>query len=273
MHDGLGNRMKDFYEGRYQTRLPRRTYTIIRVDGKAFHTYTRGLATPFDHGLIEDMNTAAAALCKEAQNAVCAYVQSDEISVLLADFKKYSTDAWFDGNVQKIVSVSASTVAAAFNKARLERRLAAGGECTNLEDMRWATFDARTFSIPDPVEVENYFIWRQQDATRNSVFSAGRHYFSHQELDNKNNNEVQQMLLTQKDVNWNDYPVGCKRGRFVIKTPVNTTIVVRGEEKGITRQEWRVVDPPIFSQDTLFLRNILSRLREEMQGREDGEEG
>ena len=121
MTDSLGDRMKEFYEKRAQTFLPRRAYTMIRVDGKAFHTFTRGLDVPFDHDFMADMNKTAMALCDEIQGAQFAYVQSDEISVLLTDFKKFGTDAWFDGNVQKMVSISASIATAEFNKFRMKR--------------------------------------------------------------------------------------------------------------------------------------------------------
>lgn len=119
----LGNRMKNSYEKRTKNFLPRRTYTIIRLDGKAFHTYTKGLKRPFDMGFINDMNETAKYLCENIQGCKFAYVQSDEISLLLTDFDKITTDAWYDGNIQKIVSVSASLATAFFNKLRIKRLL------------------------------------------------------------------------------------------------------------------------------------------------------
>ena len=114
----LGDRMKEFYEKPQQTRLQRRTYTIIRIDGKAFHTYTRGLKKPFDEDFVHHMNETAVFLCKNIQGAKVAYVQSDEISIVLTDFDKISTSAWFGGNVQKIVSISSSLATARFNQLR-----------------------------------------------------------------------------------------------------------------------------------------------------------
>lgn len=105
MNDALGDRMKKFYENITRIFLPRRTYTIIRVDGKAFHNYTNNLDEPFDYGFIDDMNDVARYLCKNIQGAKFAFVQSDEISVLITDFEKIGTSAWFDGNVQKMASV------------------------------------------------------------------------------------------------------------------------------------------------------------------------
>lgn len=265
MTDSLGDRMKEFYERRAQTFLLRRAYTMIRVDGKAFHTYTRGLDVPFDHDFMEDMNKTALALCEEIQGAQFAYVQSDEISILLTDFKRFGTDAWFDGSVQKMVSISASIATEAFNFARLMTAYRNSDGDFKPWNLKRAHFDSRVWQIPDPVEVANYFIWRQQDATRNSIQSAARAVFSHREVDGKSQNEMQNMLLTQKGINWNDYPVGCKRGRFIVRKPYKETVNVKGQPKEIERTKWSVVDPPIFSQDQEYLGGILKALREEMQ--------
>lgn len=198
MKDSLGDRMKHQYESRTQLSLPRRTYTIIRCDGKAFHTLTKGLKDPYDFVLVNAMNQAGLALCREAQGACFGYVQSDEISVLLQDFESEKTEAWFDGNVQKIVSVSASIVTAAFN-AYFHKD---------------ARFDARVFTIPDPVEVANYFVWRQKDAERNSLQTFARQHFSHTMLLGLSGPEIHE-LLHQKGLNWNDLPAERKRGRFL----------------------------------------------------------
>ena len=161
MKDDLGTRMKTQYEQRTRTWLPRRTYTIIRLDGKAFHTFTRGMERPYDERFMNAMDYTAMHLCLDIQGAVMAYVQSDEISILLTDFDKITTDAWFDGQVQKIVSVSASMATAFFNSYI--------NYDTDDSQKKMAFFDARVFTIPDPVEVENYFVWRQKDAVRNSL--------------------------------------------------------------------------------------------------------
>jgi tRNA(His) 5'-end guanylyltransferase len=119
MRDDLGNRMKENYENRTRISLPRRSYTVIRIDGKAFHTYTKGLNRPFDRRLIEDMNATAAYLCKNIMGAKLAYVQSDEISIVITDFEDISTQAWFDNNLQKMCSVAASMATSEFNRLRL----------------------------------------------------------------------------------------------------------------------------------------------------------
>ena len=225
---GLGDRMKGQYEVRAQTLLPRRTYTIIRLDGKSFHTYTRGCEKPHDRELSVDMQVAAGQLCKQAQGARFAYVQSDEISVLLTDFATDHTDAWFDGNVQKIVSVSASIVTAWFNSLRrTENGL--------------AYFDARVFTIPDPTEVKNYFVWRQRDCVRNSIMSLAQAHFSHKQLHGKNTDELQEMLWSEKRINWADENSVFKNGALVTRTTHT--------RNGATRSQWDGMWSPMFSQN------------------------
>jgi len=198
MKDALGDRIKNQYEDRTRFMLPRRTYTILRCDGKAFHTLTRGCNKPYDHGLADAMNRAATALCEEAQGSCFAYIQSDEISVLLQDFATPTTDAWFDGNVQKIVSVAAAVVSESFSR----------------EFERTAHFDARVFTIADRVEVSNYFIWRQKDAERNSLSMLCQSHFSHKELQGKGRT-AQHEMLHDKNINWDALPTEQKRGRVV----------------------------------------------------------
>ena len=119
--DDLGTRMKEFYENRYRIFLPRRTNVLIRIDGKAFHTYTRGLNKPYDDGLMEDMNETTKYLCENIQGAKMGYVQSDEISILITDYDDISTSAWFDNNIQKMCSIAASLATAKFNQLRMAR--------------------------------------------------------------------------------------------------------------------------------------------------------
>lgn len=237
--------MKSNYEDRTRISLPRRSYIIIRIDGKAFHTYTKGMERPFDMALIEDMNATAAYLCKNIMGAKLAFVQSDEISILITDFEDKNTQAWFDNNIQKMCSISASQATKAFNMARLAR-------ATSLE-MKWAEFDSRVFQIPQKAEVENYFIWRQQDATRNSIASVAQTLYSSRELHGKNVNEQQEMIF-QKGINWNDYPSGCKRGRIILKESYE-----KESENGqpTTRTRWVSVDTPVFTQERDFLAELI----------------
>jgi tRNA(His) 5'-end guanylyltransferase len=265
MKDELGDRMKSYYEDRTRFLLPRRTYTIIRVDGKAFHTYTRGLIQPFDQGLIDDMDATASYLCKNIQGTKFAFVQSDEISILMTDFDAIGTDAWFDGNIQKIVSVAAGLATAEFNRLRLIRKFK--DIVATVDDMmtnfKFATFDARVFTIPADYEVENYFIWRQKDATRNSISSVARSLYSQNEVDGKNSDQKQEMIF-QKGINWNDYAPKLKRGRFIQKEMVEMkTEVLKPYVKEPTsyfRSVWKSVDCPIFTQDREFLQNKIPKM-------------
>ena len=234
--DSLGDRMKEFYENRTRNFLPRRTYTIIRVDGKAFHSYTRGLVRPFDEKLVNDMDETACYMCKNIQGAKFAFVQSDEISILLTDFEGLTTDAWFDGNIQKMASISASLATAKFNELRPNKI---------------ALFDSRVFTIPSDIEVENYFIWRQQDTTRNSISSVAQSMFSHRELENKNTDQMQEMCF-QKGVNWNYFSAKLKRGRLIVKQDY--------KKDGATRTKWVSVEPPIFTQEREMLKVLIPKL-------------
>jgi tRNA(His) guanylyltransferase len=263
MKDEIGDRMKKYYEDRTHIFLPRRTYTIIRVDGKAFHAYTRGLKQPFDTGLIEDMDATACYLCKNAQGSKFAFVQSDEISILLTDFDKIDTDAWFDGNIQKIASVTASMAASKFNQLRWIRFVNEKyNKTTDKVEWLWfeqaaglklAEFDARVFTIPCDYEVENYLIWRQQDAVRNSISSVALSLYSHKELESKNSNQKQEMIF-QKGINWNDYASTLKRGRFIQNLP----FAIEADEnnpnsKFVMRNRWTSTECPIFTQNREFL--------------------
>lgn len=223
----LGTRMKENYENRTKQFLVRRCPTIIRLDGKAFHTYTKGLERPFDEGLIQDMQLTTAYLCENIQGAKCGYTQSDEITILLTDYDKLTSHAWFDYNVQKITSVAASMATAKFNQLRLLRGCSSiapmGSEYDvegisryNLEDVNLAFFDARVFQIPDKEEVVNCFVWRQQDAEKNSVSMLAQSLYSHKELHKKHAGDMQEMCF-QKGHNWNDLSPQKKRGSFIIK--------------------------------------------------------
>lgn len=233
----LGDRMKR-YEAVTKTVLPRRTYTIVRVDGRAFHSYLRGAAKPYDERFMADMDHVAAALCREISGSVFAYAQSDEISVLAVDFGSAGTEPWFGGEVQKIVSISAATATAALN-ARRPGKL--------------ATFDARVFTIADPVEVANYFLWRQRDAVRNSITMAAQAEFSHRRLHGVNGAQMQEMLWSEKGINWNDYPDGCKRGRVVTRETAEELVTwthKRTREEHSTmavRSRWAAQSAPHFT--------------------------
>jgi tRNA(His) guanylyltransferase len=260
--DSLGDRMKGYYEQRAQTWLPRRTHTMIRLDGKAFHTYTKGFKRPYDLGLMRVMDNTAIKLCEAIQGAKLAFVQSDEISIVLTDFDSEQTDAWYDGNVQKITSISAAIATAHFNLGMyLDEEILASMT-------KVAYFDSRVFTLPSASEVNNCFLWRQQDATRNSVSMAAQSMFNHKELHKKSSSEMHEMMF-QKGTNWNDYPAGFKRGRAIVKEDYNYegTNKKTGEKVVALRSRWVSVEPPIFSQDTGFVLNRLPKTQEVSNGK------
>ncbi|MEI8329982.1 MAG: tRNA(His) guanylyltransferase Thg1 family protein [Chlamydiia bacterium] len=254
----LGDRMKEFYEDRFRYYVPRRTYTLIRIDGKAFHTYTKGLVSPFDAGLIADMNETTAYLCKNIQGANFGYCQSDEISILITDFDERDTQMWFDGNLQKMASVAASMATSKFNELRADRyireKFNSGIETItplwieNLKKIKKAEFDARVFQIPQKSEVENYFIFRQQDGTRNSVQSVAQSLYSQSELNGKKEKDMQEMIF-QKGINWNDYHFREKRGGIIAKVPTT----VEGKNGQVERLKWQMIPTPIFTQEREFM--------------------
>lgn len=225
--DDLGNRMKTFYEQVPKTRLIRRMPVIIRIDGKAFHTFTRGFQKPFDELLIKTMQETTKYLCENIQGCVLGYTQSDEITLVLVDYKKLNSAAWFDYEVQKMCSVAASMATMAFNNF-FQNKYACSFIDANTEEEKKALyktygtkcfkamFDARCFNIPKE-EVTNCIYWRQLDALRNSIQMVGQSNFSHKELQNKTCIDIQLMLMTEKGINWNDFPTYLKMGSCVVK--------------------------------------------------------
>ena len=197
--DSLGNRMKEYYENVYRIKLTRRTPVIIRLDGKAFHTLTRRCEKPFDDEFWQAMHLTTWALCSEIQGVKCAYMQSDEISILLSDFDTIRTGAWFDYNLQKMVSISASIASVTFSEAY----------------KKYALFDARAFNVPKE-DVKNYFIWRQTDWIRNSVQMLAQAYYSHKQLYKCNQADMHEMLH-EKRVNWASLAPHWKNGTFLFK--------------------------------------------------------
>lgn len=222
--DNLGDRMKENYENRAKTQLLRRTPVIIRLDGKAFHTFTRGFKKPFDDILTEAMQQTMLTLCKEIQGCVLGYTQSDEITLVLTDYKKLETAAWFDYDIQKVCSVSASIATLAFNRGFLKKMMQNKvGLANSVHFQAWtkgALFDSRCFNIPKE-EVANCILWRQQDAIRNSINSVGQANFSYKELQGLSTDQILKKLLEEKQIDWNKLPVHLQRGSCCIKREVN----------------------------------------------------
>ena len=228
VHADLRISLQTFYEEIPKKKLMRRCSVAIRIDGKAFHTFTRGFQKPFDDLMVKSMQATMKYMCENIQGCVLGYTQSDEITLILVDYKKLNSSAWFDYEVQKLCSVAASMATMAFNKFfyNMVMEETAGGEFTegiagiHLNAVeKGAMFDARAFNIPKE-EVTNLIYWRQVDAKRNSIQSVGQAYFSHKELDKKSSDMIQCMLFEERCVNWNDYPTHLKRGSCCIKNKI-----------------------------------------------------
>ena len=260
VNDELGMRMKEFYEEIPKTRLVRRMPVAIRIDGKAFHTFTRGFQKPFDEVLGKSMRETMKYLCENIQGCVLGYTQSDEITLILVDYQNLNSCAWFDYEVQKMCSISASMATMAFNKfftknvnyfeMTHEHDNTINEYCTTLVNAaeKGAMFDARCFNIPKE-EVCNLIYWRQLDATRNSIQMVGQANFSHKELQKKSCNMIQEMLFAKKGINWNDYPTYLKRGSCCIKTTIqNPNVDIK--DGVYPKSIWMIdLDIPIFKGD------------------------
>jgi tRNA(His) 5'-end guanylyltransferase len=232
----LGDRMKG-YEHVFRYELPRRLPVAIRIDGRAFHSYLRKAVKPFDLEFVEQMGEVAVALCSEIQGAVFAYHQSDEISVLVQDWSSRDFQPWFGGVLQKIVSISAGIASATLGAIRPGRPV----------------FDARAFVLPNEIEVGNYFLWRQKDAVRNSITMAAHAHFGHSRLQGLDSNAKQELLWSEANVNWDDYPDACKRGQVAVRRTgereVTFTDRRTGAEQTTTalRTWWQVEPAPHFT--------------------------
>lgn len=230
VHDDLGTRMKTYYEQVPKYRLFRRTPVAIRIDGKAFYTFTRGFQKPFDEVLGNSMVRTMEYLCQNIQGCVFGYTQSDEITLLLIDYQKLTSSAWFDYEVQKICSISASMATMAFNKFFVEEvdnwfnKVSSDARTHSMVTEDWelykaynnsiergAMFDARCFNIPKE-EACNLVYWRQLDATRNSIQMVGQANFSHKTLQGCSCNTIKAMLYDDKGISWENYPTRWKRG-------------------------------------------------------------
>ena len=253
VHDDLGVRMKTFYEQIPKTKLMRRCPVAIRIDGKAFHTFTRGFQKPFDEVLIKSMQGTMKYLCENIQGCVLGYTQSDEITLILVDYKKLTSSAFFDYEVQKLCSIAASMATMTFNKFFEkyvdEYRFSKWDGVSKYEDGTWgyiqtllnavdkgAMFDARCFNIPKE-EVTNLVYWRQDDASRNSIQMVGQANFSHKELHKKSRNDIQDMLMTQKGINWNDLPTYQKRGSCCIKIEKTSQKIIQWRKWSLAKIE------------------------------------
>lgn len=246
----LSDRMKR-YEQPTDLYLVKRMPAIIRIDGKAFHIFTRGFSPQYDKFFRRMMEETTLKLCKNIQCARLGYSQSDEISILLIDYNKFNTDQFFDGRIQKIVSIAASMTTTYFNQI-IDNIIKEERSNWNriseflIDKIHKAMFDVRVFNIPRE-DVENYFIWRQQDAVRNSILSLGYKYFSHKDLLNLSCDQVQEKLFSEKEINWNNCSIKLKHGFAVAKHSIG----------------WKIdLDIPEFSKERGYVELLVNHMEE-----------
>lgn len=266
----LDDRMKQ-YEYVSRTYLTRRLPVIIRIDGKAFHSFTKGLNKPFDDIFCFSMQQTMKYLCENIQGCVLGYTQSDEITLVLVDYQNRDTEAWFGNNIQKMTSVSASMATLEFNRVfneavndwyyLLEKKFSK--EVDKIFQAyvkaikKGAMFDSRVFTLPKE-EVVNCLIWRQQDAIRNSIEALGQAHFSAKEIHGKNCKDIRDMLLT-KDINWSNCSITQQRGSCCIKKQIKVlSIDIKGEKVAAVRNKWVIDDNiPLFVEDKDYVNHLL----------------
>ena len=271
--DSLGDRMKT-YENQFRLYLDPKEPVIVRLDGRAFHTFTRGFKRPFDDVFANAMMETMKYLCENIQNCVFGYTQSDEITLVLVNDFNPKSCAWFDYNLQKVASVAASMATLIFNNSfsvgvelydYAWRHSLTPQSCEIQEEhekyverlreaaFKGAMFDARVFTLPKD-EIINCLIWRQQDATRNSIQACGQAAFSHRELHGKNCKEIAHMLANSSiptTFNWYFQPNKFKYGTCCIKDDVQ-------EVNGAIRTKWRIdYEIPVFTEDREYVNKWL----------------
>ena len=238
MIQDLDDRMKGYEK---VVQLPINIPLILRIDGRAFHTFTRGMERPFDEKFIDMMNTIGTSLCEDIQNCRMAYLQSDEISFLI--YNRIESALWFDNSVQKMCSVAASR-AASVGTNWLHENMP--------HKISTISFDARVNVYPEK-DVANYFIWRQSDWGRNSIQMVTHSHYSQKQMQNKNTADMHEMLF-QKDDNWDAYPTHLKRGRCIVKQKTNEAIANEFFSGLVERRKWIVDNEiPIFTKDRNYI--------------------
>lgn len=237
MKKSLGDRMKD-YENITRNYLTRRIPVVLRIDGKAFHTYTKNFERPFDKRISDAMCASAEFLMSSAQGSKIGYLQSDECSIILTDYDTLDTDAWFGYNVQKMCSVTSSIFTATFNHIIDQ-------SASKDASYPLAHFDCRAFSLPED-EIQNYLLCRQKDWIRNSITGYARVFYSEKELHGKKIPDIHEMLC-QKNKNWNDLDSVWKNG---------TTLYREIDPEGHKSIEMCNIQ---FSAQKEFVQNILKK--------------
>lgn len=276
--DTLESRMKEFYEHRSRYYLPNKMPVIIRLDGRSFRTYTKGLHKPFDSNFSRAMQQTALELVNNISNCKLAYVQSDEISLLLTDYHEAKTQSWFTNNLQKLVSVSASMATAYFNyyfqeqlslwfKAYtiVKQNMEVSEEDRTyyqalVQKRPFATFDSRAFVLPQD-EVNNYFIWRQNDAIRNSILACGQTYIGKKDIHGLKLDEIK-AKLKEIDHDWDELSITKQQGSSVVYVPQEFTT---SQGKIIKVKPYLNNFTPLFAEMPEYVNNIVYNVQYDIQ--------
>lgn len=237
----LGDRIKDA-ENVFRYKLPERLPVLIRLDGKGFSKFTKNFEKPFDTNFMELMDKTAKYLCENIQGVQIAYVGSDEITLLIHNYKQLNSQSWFNNEIQKMCSISAGMASSYFslNTGRFAYE--------NGSKLQMVVFDSRVFVVPES-EVNNSFLFRQRDIMRNSISMFARSLYSHKELLNKNSTELKEMCK-QKGVDLDTKEKYFLNGRSLEKREVM--------KDGVFRTKWDVnKEIPIFSEDPDYINKFL----------------
>jgi len=253
MKDLLGDRIKNEFEDKTRFYLPKKNYCILRIDGRAFHTYVKKVQCekPFDSFLMDNMIETTKFICSEVQGAIFGYTQSDEISILFSDLQNENSQLWFKGNIEKICSIAGSLATGKFLQMRFKKNI----------DEPLVQFDARTFSISDnPENVFDYFLWRQKDAERNSISSVARFLYSHKNLEKKSSRDKLKMII-DKNQDWDSYSQNEKYGCFIERQKILKPVVLneKTDLNFIERNVWTSIDCPIFQENKQLMIDKISQ--------------
>ena len=236
------------YENITRNHLISRMPVILRLDGKAFHTFCKKFAKPYDEIMAHSMQATMQYLCEHIQGCVLGYTQSDEITLVLVDYQNLNTDSWFDNNIQKMVSVAASMATWKFVDAMGHFMYLSNQNNPSVYEAamsKGVAFDCRAFNIPKE-DLLNCVLWRIKDCVRNSKQGLGQAHFSHKELHGKNTEEVVTMVKEKTGILWNNLPISQKYGVFCTRNVENKFVIKEKEIETYKDLDDFVADSGVF---------------------------
>lgn len=246
-----------YYRGLGEYRLLPNSYVMVMLDGRSFsHMVKNRFQKPFDDDFIRMMNETAKYVCKNVQGAKFAYVQSDEISIVLTDFDTPTTDAFFGNRLSKLHSIIASLATAKFNQLMLSYHIernaydnclfdsentiySANDAVRAIDNAPLYQFDCKCWNVPTYNDVFAWFLYRNIDCTKNSKQQTAQTYLPHKELMGKTTDVQIEYLKEVKDIDWNDFTANKKWGRFIWKCEKE---LVNPQGEPYTRYVWEVFD-------------------------------